>query len=163
MIPQVLAFFGGVSLILVVVAIKALIAPHGIFCHLIWPFEKRLILNLFQHLTHWLSEHSINCLRVSSFGLPNKVSLWSVIIVSVRPEIPHLLRDNLSLTFPLLLVFLNPFVFLNPIHEFTHTSDRFTNQRFPQTVLSWEADLKSTDSHVIEFTIYVVVHLPVPV
>ena len=129
MIPQVLAFFGGVFLILVVVAIKALIVPHGISCHLIWPFEKRLILNLFQHLTHWLSEHSINCLRVSSFGLPNKVSLWSVIIVSVRLEIPHLLRDNLSLTFPLLLVFLNPFVLINLVHELAHTSDKLASQR----------------------------------
>ena len=151
------------SLVLVIMTIKALIAPHEISCHLILAFKEQFILNFFEHLAHWLSEHNINCLRVSSSRLPSKVSPRSVIIISVQPEILHLLRDNLSLTFPLLLVFLNPFVFLNPIHEFMHTSDRFTNQRFPQTALSWEADLKSTDSHVIEFTIYVVVHLPVPV
>ena len=64
MIPQVLAVFDVVSLVLMVMAIKVLIAPHGISCHLIWPFEERLILNLFQYLAHWLSEHSINCLSI---------------------------------------------------------------------------------------------------
>ena len=65
MIPQIPAVLGGVSLVLVVVEIKALIAPHGIYCHLVWPFEEWLILNLFQYLVHWLSEHSINRLNVS--------------------------------------------------------------------------------------------------
>ena len=64
MIPQILAVLDDVSLVLVIVAIKALIAPHGIFYHLIWPFEERLILNLFQYLVHWLSEHNINRLSV---------------------------------------------------------------------------------------------------
>ena len=131
MIPQVSIVFGGVSLVLVVVAIKALIAPHRISCHLIWPFEEWLILNLFQHLVHWFSEHNINSLRVGSSRLPSKVSLWSVIIVSVRPEISPLLKDNLSLTFPLLLVFLDPFIFVNPIHKLTQIGDKFTSQGFP--------------------------------
>ena len=163
MIPQVPTVFGGVSLVLVVVAIKALIVPHGISCHLIWPFEKWLILNLFQHLAHWLSEHNINCLRVSSSELPSKISPWSIIIVSVQLKIPHLLRDNLSLTFPLLLVFLNPFIFVNPIHELTHNGDRFTSQGFPKTVLGWVTDLKNIDSHIIDFVVYLVVHLLLPV
>ena len=127
MIPQVPTVFGGVSLVLVVVAIKALIAPHGISCHLIWPFEKWLILNLFQHLAHWLSEHNINCLKVSSSELPSKVSPWSIIIVSVRLKIPHLLRDNLSLSFPLLLFFFNSLVLINPVHELAHAGDRFAS------------------------------------
>ena len=131
MIPQVPIVFGGVSLVLVVVAIKALIAPHRISCHLIWPFEEWLILNLFQHLVHWFSEHNINSLRVGSSRLPSKVSLWPVIIVSIRPEISPLLKDNFSLTFPLLLVFLKPFIFVNPIHELKQTGDKFTSQGFP--------------------------------
>ena len=163
MIPQVLIVFGGVPLVLVVVAIKALIAPHRISCHLIWPFEEWLILNLFQHLVHWFSEHNINCLRVGSSRLPSKVSSWSVIIVSARPEIPLLLRDNLSLTFTLLLVFINSFILVKLIHELTYTGDRFTGQGFPQTMLSWKADLKSTDSHIIECTVHLVVYLSVPV
>ena len=163
MISQVPAIFGGVSLVLVLMAIKAVIAPHGISCHLIWPCEERLILNLFQYLAHWFSEHSINCLRVGSSELPSKVFPLSVIIVSIRPEIPLLLRDNLSLTFTLLLVFINSFILVNLIHELTYTGDRFTGQGFPQTMLSWKADLKSTDSHINEFTVHLVVYLSVPV
>ena len=129
MIPQVLVVFGSVSLVLVVITIKVLIAPHRISCHLIWPFKERLILNLFQYLAHWLSEHSINCLSIGKPWLPSEVSSWSVVIVSVRFEIPPLLRDNLSVTFPLLLVFLNPLVLINPVYELAHTSNRFAHQR----------------------------------
>ena len=64
MIPQILVVLGDVSLVLVVVAIKVLITPYEISCHLIWPFEEWLILNLFQYLVHWLSEHNINRMSV---------------------------------------------------------------------------------------------------
>ena len=64
MIPQIPVVLGSVSLVLVVVAIKALIAPHGVSCHFIWPFEERVVLNFFQYLVHWFSEHSINYLSV---------------------------------------------------------------------------------------------------
>ena len=87
----------------------------------------------------------------------------SVIIVSVQPEILPLLKDNLSLSFPLLLVFLNPIVLINLVHELAHTSNKFASQRFPYIVLGWEVDLKSTDDHVIKVTIYFIVHLPVSV
>ena len=54
--------------------------------------------------------------------------LRSVSLVSmVRLEIPPLLRDNLRFTFPLLLVFLNPLVLINPIYELTYTSNRFAS------------------------------------
>ena len=52
MVPQIPVVFGGISLVLVVVAIKALIAPHRVSCHLIWSFEERLVLNFFQYLVH---------------------------------------------------------------------------------------------------------------
>ena len=131
MIPQILVVLGDVSLVLVVVAIKVLITPYEISCHLIWPFEEWLILNLFQYLVHWLSEHNINRMSVGRPWLPSKVSSRSVIIVSIRPEIPPLLRDNLSLSFPLLLVFLNPFVLINPVPKLAHIGNRFASQRFP--------------------------------
>ena len=85
MIPQIPTILSGVSLVLVVVAIEALITPHGhgISCHLVWPFEERLILNLLQYLAHWLSKHDIHCLGLGSSKLPSKVSPRSVIIVSV--------------------------------------------------------------------------------
>ena len=53
MIPQIPAVLGSMSLVLVVVAIETLIAPHGISRHLVWPFEERPILNLLQYLMHW--------------------------------------------------------------------------------------------------------------
>ena len=65
MIPQIPAVLGDVSLVLVVEAIKALIAPHGVPCHLIWPSEKWPILNLFKNLMHQLLEHSIDRLSIS--------------------------------------------------------------------------------------------------
>ena len=52
MIPHISIIFCGVSLVLVLLAIKALIAPQGVSYHFIWPFEERLILNLLQNLVH---------------------------------------------------------------------------------------------------------------
>ena len=65
MISQIPVVLGSVSLVLVIVAIKALITPHRVPCHLIWPFEECLILNLFKDLMHRLSEHSIDRLSIS--------------------------------------------------------------------------------------------------
>ena len=120
MVPKISTVFCSMSLVLVILAIKVLITPYEISCHLIWPFEEWLILNLFQYLVHWLSEHNINRMSVGRPWVPSKVSPRSVIIVSIRPEIPSLLRDNLSLSFPLLLVFLNPFVLINPVPKLAH-------------------------------------------
>ena len=52
MIPQISTVLRSVSLVLVVLAIKALIAPQGVSCHLIYLFEERLILNLLHNLVH---------------------------------------------------------------------------------------------------------------
>ena len=65
MISQIPVVLGNVPLVLVVVAIKALITPHGVPCHLIWPFEECLILNLFKDLMHQFLEHSIDHLSIS--------------------------------------------------------------------------------------------------
>ena len=101
MVPQVPVVLNGVPQFLVVLAIQVLVALHGISCHLIWPFEERLVLDLLQNLMYRISEHSVNCLRVGRSGLPCKVSPQSVVVVvkSVRPEVLPLLRDNLHFTF----------------------------------------------------------------
>ena len=39
--------------------------------------------------------------------------------------------DNLSLTFPLLLVFLDPLILVNLVHELVYASDRLSRQRLP--------------------------------
>jgi len=84
---------------------------------------------------YWFLEHRVNHLSSGRPRLPSKVSPGPVIAVSVQPEIPHLLRDNLSLPFPLLLVFLDPLILINSVHELTYIVSRFLNQRFPQTML----------------------------
>ena len=131
MVPQIFTVLRNVSLVLMVLAIKALVTPHRVSSHFVWPFEEQFILYLLQNLMHQFSEHSINHLSVGRPRLPCKISLRSVIIVSVRLEIPPLLRDNFSLSFTLLLVFLNPFILINSIHKLTHASNRFASQRFP--------------------------------
>ena len=64
MVPQILAILCDVSLVLMVLAIKVLVAPHGVSSHLVWPFEEWLVLNLLQNLMHRFSEHCINRLGV---------------------------------------------------------------------------------------------------
>ena len=126
MIPQISTVLCGVPLVLVVLAIKTLIALQGVSCHRVWPFEERLILNLLQNLKYRFSEHRINHLGTGRPRLPNKVLSRSVVIVSVRLKISTLLRDNLSLSFPLLLVFLNPLILVNPVHELAQAGDKFS-------------------------------------
>ena len=64
MIPQISAILGGMSMILMILAVKVLVTIHRISCHLIRSSEERLVLNLFQNLLHWFSKHNINCLSV---------------------------------------------------------------------------------------------------
>ena len=163
MIPQVSVILDSVSVFLVILAIKALITRHKISCHLIRPFEERLVFNLLQNLLYWFSKHSINHLGVSRSQLPNKFFPSSVVIVSIQLEIPPLLRDHLSLSFPLQLVFFDPFVLVNSIHKLANTSNRLTSQRFPQIMLGWEASLESINGHIIIVSVYFVKHFPVSI
>ena len=110
-IPQISTVLYGVPLVLVVLLIKTLTALQG--------------------LMHRFSEHRINHLGTSRPRLPRKVPSRLVVIVSIQPKIPLFLRDNLSLTFPLLLVFLNPLILVNLVHELVHTGDRLSHQRLP--------------------------------
>ena len=161
--PQVSAILGSVPMVLMIMAIKVLITPHMISCHLVQPFEERLIFNLLQNLLYWFLEHSIHRLSIGRSWLPNKIFPRSVIMGPVLPEIPPLLRDHLCLSFPLQLVFLYSSVLINLIHKLTHTGNRFTRQRFPQTMLGWEASLESTNGHIIIVPVYFVKHLPISI
>ena len=112
---------------------------------------------------YWLSEYCVNHLRSCRPRLPNKIPSGLVIIVSVRPEIPPVLRDNLSLSLPLLLVFLDPLIFVNTVHKPTHTPYWLLGQRISQIMLGGQADLKSPYSHVIKVSIDLIKHLTVSV
>ena len=131
MIPQSSRILCSMSSVLAVLVVKALITLHRVASHLIWSFKEWLILDFLQNLVYWFSEHRVNHLSIGRPQLPSKVSPRPVIFVSVRPEIPPLLRDNLSLPLPLLLVLLNLFILINSVYELTQTDDKFVSQRFP--------------------------------
>ena len=123
------------SVVLVVLAIKVLIAPRGLSRHLIRPLKVWLVLDFLQHLMYWFSEYSIDSLCVGYSRLPYEISPRAVTVISVQPEIPHLLRDNLLFSLTLQLVFLYSLILIDSIHQLTHTSGRLASQRLPQVVL----------------------------
>jgi len=84
---------------------------------------------------YWFSKHCINHLRSHRPRLLGKIPSGSVIVVSVQPEVPPLLRGNLSLSLPLVLVFLDPLVLINSIHELAYTGSKLPSQRLPKTML----------------------------
>ena len=65
---------------------------------------------------HWLSEHCTNDLSIVRPRLICIIPSWPVIVISVRPEIPSFLRDNLSFPFSLLLIVFNPLILINSVH-----------------------------------------------
>ena len=129
MVPQCSAVLCGMSPLLVVLAMKALVVPQRISTHFVRPFEVWLVFYLLQNLMHRFSKHNVNHLRSCRLRLPSKILSGSVIVVTVRPEIPHLLRDNLAFSLALLLVLFNPFILVNPIHELAYTGNRYPSQR----------------------------------
>ena len=114
---------------------------------------------------HWFSEHSVNHLKSRRSRLSSKIPLGSIIVVFVRPEIPPLLRDNLTLTLPLalLLVFFDPLILINAIHKSTNTSYWLLGQGFFQIMLNRWVELEGLYSHVIKISINLIKHLSVPV
>ena len=93
---------------------------RGVSYHFIWPFEERLILNFLHNLMYRFAEHSVNHLRAGRSGLLYVVSLRLVVVVkSVRPEVPPLLRDNLRFTLTQLLVLFNLLILVDSVHELT--------------------------------------------
>ena len=163
MISQSSIVLNGMSLFLMVLAMKTLVTPYGVFSHFVWPFEVRLILDFLQDLMYWLSEYRFNHLRSRKPKLPSKIPLGFVIIVSVRLEILPVLRDNLSLSFPFLLIFLNSLIFVNTIHKPTYIPYWLLGQGLSQIMLGRQADLKSPYSHVIKIPVDLIEHLPVSI
>ena len=118
--------------LLVVLAMKTLVTPHGVSSHFVWSIELWLIFYLFQDLMYWLPEHHVYHLRSYRPRLPSKIPSGPVIVVPVQLEIPHLLRDNLTLSFISLLVLLDPLILINPIYELAYNGNRLPSQRLPQ-------------------------------
>ena len=112
---------------------------------------------------YWFSEHSIDSLCVGCSRLPYEISPQAVAVMSVRPEIPPLLRDNLLFSLTLQLVFLYSFILIDSIHQLAHTSGRLASQRLPQAVLGWETVFKGVDVDIIKVAVHFIIHLPIPV
>ena len=161
MIPQSFAVLNGMPSFLMVLAMKTLVAPHRVSSYLVWSFKIWLILDLLQDLMYWLSEHFVNHLRSRRLRLPSKIPLGPAIIVSVRPKIPHVQKDNLSLYLLLLLDFLNPLVLVNTVHKSTHTPYQYLGQTLSQIMLSKQAE--NPYSHVIKVPIDLIEHFPVSI
>ena len=130
-VPKVPAILRGMPVVLVVLAIEVLIALRGLSDHLIWPSKVWLALDLLQHPVYRFSKYSVNSLRVGCSGLPYEISPRAVAVVSVQPEIPPLLGNDLLFSFNLQLIFLYSFIFVNPVHQLVHIGGRFACQRIP--------------------------------
>ena len=149
------------SVVLVVLAIKVLVLLCGLSHHLIRPSKVWFALDFFQHLLHWFSEYSLDILRVGCLRLPCKISPRATVGVSIRPEIPLLLRDNLLLSLALHLVFFYSLVLIDPIHQLVHAGGRLASQGFPQAMLGWEIAFEGVDGDVIKVAIHFIIHLPI--
>ena len=160
-VPEVPVILRGMSMVLVILAIKVLIALRGLSCHLIRPPKVWLVLDFLQHLMHWFSEYSTNSLYVGCLQLPCEISHRAIAIILVRPEIPPLLRDNLLFSLALQLVFLYSFILINPIHQLAHTDGRFASQRLPQAMLGWEVVFEGVDGDIVKVALYFIIHLPI--
>ena len=145
-----------------ILAIEVSISLFKISHHFVGPFEKEFILDFFQYLMHWLSEYSPDHLIVIWPWLLCIIPSRPIIVVSVQPKISSFLRDNLSFSFPLLLIVFYPLILVNSIHQLSQIGDRLTRQGFSQTMFGWEADLKSSNSDFIKIAINFIEHLPIP-
>ena len=113
---------------------------------------------------HQFSEHHINCLSINRPGLPSKISpRLFVVVVLVRLEIPHLLRDNLSYSFTQLLVFLNTFILVNSAHELARLVTGFPVRDFLKPCSVGRPLLKVLMATSSKSPSYLIVHLLVSV
>ena len=110
---------------------------------------------------HRFSEYSPDVLCVGCLRLPCEISHRKTVDVSIQPEIPHLLRDNLFLSLALHLVFFYSFVLIDSIHQLVHAGGRLASQGFPQTMLGWEAALEGVNGDFVKVSIHFVIHLPI--
>ena len=131
MIPQIPTFFHSMSLVLMVLTIEARVSPRRVPGHFVRPFKEWFIFYLLENLMHWFLKYNTNHLGVGRSCWSDIIFLRSNGFKSIQPKIPSLLRDNLRFTFYLLLIFLNPLVFINLIRKLVHTGNRFTSQGSP--------------------------------
>ena len=114
-------------------------------------------------LMNRLLEHYTNNLRTRMPNMSSKIPTRFVVIISLRPKISSDKRSNLCLPLPLLLILLDLFVLVNPIHKLAHASRRFHCQVLSQIMLGREANLKRSYCHVFKISIYLIERFPLPI
>ena len=118
-------------MVLMIVVVQVLVTFGRVSSHLSRPPEIGLISYFLQYLLYGLSEYGIHCLRVILPSLSRKISPRLTMIVPFRPEIICFGVDNLLLPPPLQLIFLHPFVLVDPIHQLMNVGNWFTSEGFP--------------------------------
>ena len=129
--------------------------PHGVTFHFIWPLEVWFNLYLLKNLMHRLLEYCADHLG-SRQPMSSKISPGSVVIIPLRAKFSSLRGSHFCLPFPLLLIILSSFMFINLIHQLTHALHWFLCQGLPQFVLSWKANLNRLYCHVFKISIYLI-------
>ena len=114
-VTQSSTIFYSVSTILMTLVIKTLITPHGVTFHFIWPFEVWFNLYLLKNLMHRLLEYCADHLG-SRYPMSSKISPGSIVIIPLRAKFSSFRGSHFCLPFPLLLIILSLFMFINLIH-----------------------------------------------
>ena len=76
---------------------------------------------------HWLLEYSLDIMHIGCLQLPYEISPRVIVGISVRPEIPPLLRDNILFSLALQLVFLYSLILIDSIHQLAHIGGRLAS------------------------------------
>jgi len=111
--------------------IKDLILPHKVTSHFVWPLEVWLDLYLLKNLVRRLFEYCANHLSSRKASTSKEVSPRLVVIVPLRPKVSSVRGNYFCLSLALLLIILDPFVFINSIHELMHILHWFLRQGLP--------------------------------
>ena len=80
-VPEVPVVLRGMSVVLVILVIKVLIAFRGFSRHLIQPPKVWLVLNFLQHLMHRFLEYNTDNLCVGCLRLPCEISPRAIAII----------------------------------------------------------------------------------
>ena len=118
-------------MVLVIVVVQVLVTFGRVSSHLSWPSEIGLVPYFLQHLLYWLPEHGIHRLCVTLSSLSRKISSRLVMVISFRHKIICFGGNDLLLSPSLQLIFLHPFVLVDPIHQLMIVGNWFTSEGFP--------------------------------
>ena len=134
----------------------------GLPPHFIWPLEVWFNLYLLKNLMHRLPEYCVDYLGNRKPSMSRKISPGSIVIIPLKPKVSSVRGSYFCHSFPLLLIILNLFMFINLIHELAHALRWFLCQGLPQFMLGRKTDLKHPYGHILKISIYLIKRFLVP-